>query len=99
MTWAPLMTLLRAPLFLDPLLVRGTELNSSITSTNENVLSRVSPIPKRLQLTSEKIGNIRKTTVAVLTDWWEKRSFFLPYDDNVLRKDNLFLQLKGYLVS
>ena len=48
-------------------------LNSSITSTNEDILSQISPIPKRQQLTREKIGNRRKATAAILTDRREKK--------------------------
>ena len=45
----------------------GTVLNSSITSTNKDIFSQKSPIPKRQQLTRKKIGNRRKTIAAVLT--------------------------------
>ena len=50
----------------------GTELNSNISSTNEDILFQISPISKWQQLKRKTIGNRRKTTAAVFTDGREK---------------------------
>ena len=73
----------------------GTVLNSSITSTNEDILSQKSPISKRQQLKRKKIGNRHKTTAAVLTNRREKDPFFYLTTTTCFVKTTYFSTTKG----